>query len=217
MGARVVLLSVLLTGCFIGGTEATPFPPGLEPVGENTAPLPRGTASDPYPEAIEVVHGEVDGVMFVHARAYVHAPPSKVWAALMEPDVFADRRNVDSYTATFGVEPEYDVSIEMSYVVERLVTVEWDEIWRFGVIEGTADRLEHGAIRFQKTFGTTFIALLEGSYGVLAVDGEDQITEYGFVEHLDTIMTESDVPAQYAVDVHENIKAFVNNLPLPEY
>lgn len=211
------MLSVFLTGCFFNGTEATPFPPGLEPVGENTAPLPRGSAGDPYPEAIEVVHGEVDGVIFVHARAYVHASPAKVLAALMEPDVFADRRNVDDYTATFEVEPEYDFSVQMDYVVDRVVTIEWTENWRYGVLEGTTSRLEHGAIAFQKTFGTTFIALLEGSLEILAVDGEDQITEYGFVEHLDTIMTGSDVPARYAVDMHENIKAYVNNLPLPEY
>lgn len=217
VGVRLGALSVCLTGCFFGGSEATPFPPGLEPVGENTAPLPMGTPDDPFPEAIEVVHGEIDGVIFVHARGFIHAPPGKVWSALMEPDVFSDRRNIDSYSATFDVEPEYDFSVQVSYVVERVVTIEWDENWRYGVIEGTAAELEHGAIAFQKTFGTTFIALLEGSFGVFAIDGEPQITEYGFIEHLDTIMTTSDVPAQRAVDMHENIKAFVNDLPLPEY
>lgn len=204
-------------GCFIGGNESTPFPPGLEPIGENTAPLPAGTAADPYPEAIEIVHGEVDGVIFVHSRAYVHASPTKVWAALMDPEVVANRRDTDAHTATFGVEPEYDFSMLLSYTVERVVTIEWDETWRYGVIEGDADAVDHGAIAFQKTQGTTFIALLEGSLYVQAIDGEDQIAEWGFVQNLDTIMTESADQATYPADVQENIKAHVKGLPLPEF
>lgn len=204
-------------GCFIGGNESTPFPPGLEPVGENTAPLPEGTADDPYPEAIEIVHGEVDDVIFVHARGYIHASATKVWAALMDPEVVANRRDTDAHSAVFGVEPEYDFSMVLSYTVERVITIEWDETWRYGVIEGDADRVEYGAIASQKTQGTTFIALLEGSMYVEAVEGEDLIAEYGFVQNLKTIMTESADQATYPADVHENIKAHVNGLPLPEY
>jgi hypothetical protein len=202
-------------GCFIGGNESTPFPPGLEPIGENTAPLPTGSAADPFPEALEIVHGEVDGVIFVHARGYIHASPSKVWAGLMDPDVVANHRDVDAVTATFDVEPEYDFSMILSYTVERVITIEWDETWRYGVIEGAEDAVELAVIASQKTQGTTFIALLEGSMYVSAIDGDDQIAEYGFMQNLDTIMTESADQAQYPADVHENIKAHVNGLPIP--
>ena len=69
----------------------------------------------PYPWAIfELEEGEVDGVIFVHARGYIHAAPSKVWEALMDPDVVANRRDVDSVTATFDVEPEYEFSMILS-------------------------------------------------------------------------------------------------------
>jgi hypothetical protein len=212
-----VSLAGSLAGCFLGGSESTPFPPGLEPIGENTAPLPAPVDGDDYPEAIEIVHGEIDGVIFVHARGYIKSTPAKVWAALMVPDVVANRRSTDAHVASFDVEPDYDFSMLLSYTVERVVTIEWDETWRYGAVDGSFEAPAHGALSFQKTFGTTFIALLEGSIEVREIDGADQVTEYGFMQNLDTIMTESAEQAQYPLDLHEDIKAHVAGLPLPEY
>ncbi len=93
-----LLAAVISAACF--GNETTEFPPGLEPVEENSAPLPEPTATDMYPEIIETVHGRTDGVMFSHSHAYVHANPAKVWLAIKDVDVVSDRRNADRRTSS---------------------------------------------------------------------------------------------------------------------
>jgi hypothetical protein len=55
-----------------------------------------------------------------------------------------------------------------------------------GVILGTPDDVQLGMIRHQKTQGSDFISLSEGSVQVLATP-DPNVSELAFVEHLDAI------------------------------
>ncbi|MDP6934202.1 MAG: hypothetical protein QGG40_14855, partial [Myxococcota bacterium] len=121
-------LTVLILGC--NRSVVTTFPDGLEPLeDENLAPDP-GTASDPYPETVEVVHGETDEYGWAHSRGYVLEDLTTVWEALRNPDVFVDRREADEWDAEEQEDPDYDYVILAHHVVYDLVTVEWWNNWR---------------------------------------------------------------------------------------
>ncbi len=211
--AVAVLILAFGASCF--GNELTEFPPGLEPVAENTASLPVGTSEDPYPERLEQVHGDGGDFLFSHSRGYVHASAEAVLNALRDPEVVSDRRSTTSHTVMFGLEPDYDFSMKLSYIVEDVITVEWDEDWRYGILEGSAESPKFGAIAFQKVFGTSFINRLEGSMYFDRI--EDNVVEVGFVEQLSASRTESDKIASYQRDVFNNILASVRGNPLPQF
>jgi hypothetical protein len=217
--ARAVLLIYLMcgSGCLgcIGGNEESPFPPGLEPLEENTAPDPESTPDDPYPEVVSIVHDDGLDYSWAHARGFIKAPTSAVWAAMQEPLTVADRRRTDEQLYEFGVEPEYEFSFLTHYVVNDLVTVEWDEVWRFGAIEGPKDAPVFGLARFQKIYGSSFIDLLEGSMIVYEID--ENTSEVQFIEHLDALMTGSDTVAGYMGDLYESVKERAHGRPLPVY
>ncbi len=214
----VALLAVLsISGCLIQGTESTPFPPGLDPVSENEAPAPG--AEGEYPEDFSIITGRGDDgnedYVWVNMRGYVHAPAADVWTIMQDPMVVSDRRNSDKQTVSYDVEPEYSLSFEIHYVEERLLTVEWDEHWRYGAIEGTFEEPVEAVIRFQKVFGSDFIDFIEGSMSARQIS--ENITEIGMVEHVSALQEDQDVSARYAQDVFENIVAVANGEPLPEY
>lgn len=214
---RVVVLGLTIgvAGCF--GNSASEFPPGLEPIDDNRAPAPQGTPDDRYPERLETVHGDdvENDHMFAHSRGFVHASAAKVWLALKDPEVVTDRRNTTRHMVTYDSEPEYDFSMLIHYQVEDIVLVEWDEMWRYGVLDGSLDNPDLGAVRFQKTFGTNFINLLEGSMSLTVI--EDGVVEVGFVRHLKAAMTDSDTMAGHHADIFANILASVRGEPLPQF
>jgi hypothetical protein len=215
VGAKTIAMVVLgaLAGC--QGTEATAFPPGLEPLEDNTAEPPAPTPEDPYPEAIEIVVGESDDFQWGHGRAYIHASTDEVWAAISDPAVIVNRRESDDHSITLDIEPEYEHSFQIHYVVERFLTVEWDENWRYGVVQSDGAGVLVGAIRWQKVFGSTFIDLIEGSATVRRID--ENITELELIEHVDAIMADKSNISRYMRDLFAHVLSRRDGLPLPEY
>lgn len=190
----------LLLGCF--GEEDTPFPPGLEPLEENTAPAPEPADGDQYPEQLVMVplFAPISPrTHSVHARGYVRAPIVDVWEALRNPDVGADRRTFSSWTTDYDVEPGYDYSYVIHSVIENVIVVRYDVTWRHGVAEGTLDAPTLVAARFQKTAGSTVIGDLEGS--IVLTEIEPGVTEIAIIEYLRALASD-----------HANIEAFLRDM-----
>lgn len=169
-------LAVLLVACQDDVTSV--FPDGLEPLEDNTAPALQSG-------------GTVEGILFdssdgetkvLHGRGVVLAAPALVWAATKVPENLAARCSSDRHSVELGVEPQYETSWKFHYEVDQVVTVAWDENWRLGTVDGTPDAPELAMVRYQKTFGSDFISLIEGSIQIRALD--DGNTELQFIEHL---------------------------------
>lgn len=210
-----VASSVGLSGCF--GDSVTVFPPGLEPLEENTAMAP-STAANQFPEDITIITGErPTGLNFGHARGFIHAPIDKVWAALRETDVNADRRATDEWTRMEIVNTDPDIS--HTYIIETVVhdfiTARYQVTWRHGVVEGDLDSPETVAVRWQKTFGLALIEVLEGSITLQKLD--DELTEVSIIERLDAPATDEETISQFLRDLFDESVLFSKGLPLPTY
>jgi len=212
-GVVLALCCAALAGCF--GNEVSPFPPGLEPFEENTAPRPAAVPGEDFPETLVLASGETDAYVWAHARGFVQAPTEKVWAAMRDPAVMLDLRNTDEQSFDVDVEPEYDFSYMLHYTVHEFVTVEWDELWRLGAIEGELLAPSFGLARYQKVWGTQFISLLEGSVIVLEVD--EQTSEVQFVEHTKAVSTGTGTVEGSMRDRFAAIVAAAHGEPPPEY
>ncbi len=214
VGSRVIVgLALLGAGCF--GSETTEFPEGLEPLGENDLEGP-GTPDDPYPEEFQV-EGE-NGARFstVLGRGYIHAPPADVWAAYRDPAVGADRRTSPGWTSEPVADHPYDDSYVIHHIATEIITVEWDVTWRHGLVEGTPEEPELVSIRWQKTDGSTAIAVLEGSI-LLRPVGDGDITEVELVYHANAIGAGTDRFMRYMQDIYEDAVAVTHGEPLPTY
>ncbi|MEZ4339220.1 MAG: hypothetical protein R3B82_21580 [Sandaracinaceae bacterium] len=193
-------MGIVAMGCF--SDVETPFPPGLEPLEECTAPAPDPVDGDPHPETLVMVRAFAPygpRTPAVHARGFVQAPVADVWAALRDPDVGADRRTFAEWSTTWDVEPEYDYSYVIHSVIENVITVEYDVTWRHGVVEGTLTAPTFVSARYQKTAGSSAIDDLQGS--ILLREVAPGITEVSIVEYLRAIASG-----------HENIESFLNDM-----
>ena len=201
------------TGC--DSDEPTEFPSGLEPLEVCTAPAPDPIEGDATPEDVRFVLGTEDEYSWVHGRGFVHKPLAETWAAMRDPEVSVDRREVDEWTVEHGVETEYDFSYVIHNTVNDIITVEFDITWRQGVVEGTVEAPELVGGRFQKTFGTTFIELLSGSIVARAVD--DSTTEIELIEHLKATGKGADTAQSFLRDYFTSVVAKAHGNPLPTY
>ncbi len=202
---------LVLTGCF--GNEATAFPPGLDPLGENDLPGP-GTADDPYPEAIQLEATSGGRYDVLLGRGYVHAPILDTWGAFRDPSVSVDRRTTSEWSTGPVADHPYDDSYLVHHVAHHIVTVEWTTTWRHGVVVGTPDAPELVAIRWQKTDGSTAISVIEGSI-LLTPLGDGSMTEVELVYHVRTLGAGRDTQLQYLRDVFANAVALAHGEPLP--
>ncbi len=176
MAMRAALaLVLLLAACQDDIT--TVFPDGLEPLEDNTAPVPQAGAGV---EELLTVATEGDPKV-VHGRGLIFASPGAVWAAAKDPEHMYSCATT-RHSAMVGVEPQYEYGWKYHYEVDEIITVAWDELWRFGTITGTPEAPELAIIRYQKVFGSDFISLIEGSIMLRA--GEAGATEVEFIEHL---------------------------------
>lgn len=198
-------------GC--GGNSSSTFPEGLEPLETNKANWPAAQAGDPHPEAISFKVGSGDDYEWAHAKAYVHAPLAKTWAALRDPDACADRKSITSWTVTRDVESGYDYSYRIHNVVEDVVTVEFDNTWRHGVVDGTLSDPEQIAARYQKTWGSNYLTLLRGS--VVARQTDDQTSEVEFIEHIDAMGQDYNTAKRTINDYFLSVVALAHDKPLP--
>lgn len=211
--SALVFLGVAATGC--GEDVPTYFAPGLQPLEEVTAPAPAATATDPHPETLVLRSGSLDAYDWTHGRAYVHAPIARVYEALRDPDVTTDRRRVAEYSATQNTEMEYPFSYRVHNVVHDLVTIEFDMSFRLGPLAGSESVPTSVGVRYQKTFGSSFIDLIQGSVVARQVDANT--TELMMVRHLKSASTTTADTEQYLQDLFASLLARVRGQPLPRY
>jgi len=190
----------------------TDFPAGLSPLEDvGTAPPP-ATATDPHPEAIVLEQGRDDAGDWVHAAAYVHANAKDVWTALANPDVVADRHNVTAYTSTLNVEP-YDVSFQLHYRIDNVITVQFDLTFREGLVSGTKDAPTAVSVVYEKTFGSSLITMMKGSIEVTSVD--ENTSELIFAQRMIATQTSADNIAAWTRSIYGSVVAQVHGQPLP--
>lgn len=218
-----VLGLLALPGCFTNVTtpfeapdSGTLFPPGLEPLEPDTATPPAPVGGDMYPEQLSMLDGYAPGSMghtpSVQAIGYVHAPVAAVWAAVRNPDVGADRRSFTSYSWRTGTEM-YDYSLIEHAIIVNVVTVEYEVTWRHGVVVGTLEAPTEVAITYQKTWGSTAIADLRGSFVLTEV--APGITEMRVIEYLRASGAGHANIHSFFSDMFAEVLALAHGLPEP--
>lgn len=199
---------ILAAGCQDDVT--TEFPPGLEPLEDNAAPQPAGG-----PSSEELVLVSSDGEhKWVHGRGYIQAPPGEVWAASKDPERVAADCDTTRHMATVGVEPDYEYGFQMHYEVDDVLNVAWDELWRYGTIEGAVESPTFAIIRYQKVFGSDFITTLEGSAIFLGTDVSGR-TELEMIEHLTALGGNVDNMKRSMQHRYDILSAVVHRRDLP--
>src|SRR5262249_57411091 len=130
-----------------------------------------------------------------------------------EAAVVASRRQTDSWSYTLDETPLYEYSFTIHYEVDEILTVEWDEEWRYGTIQGTPENPQLAIIRWQKVFGSSFISLIEGEISV--APAENGQTEVDFVEHVDALQADQN---NIRITIQDEFAALVarsHGQPLP--
>lgn len=178
MRALTLCIVMGLAGCF--GNSTTEFPPGLEPLEDDTVPMQQGGT---YTETLAIQDQPFTTFNNVHARGYILAPPSMVWSVSKNPDAMDQGCAETRHSSTIGDEPQYEYSFDMHYEVDEVITVAWDEQWRFGTIDGTPEMPARAIVRYQKVSGTDFIKILEGSVQYYALD-DPNVTMVEYIEHV---------------------------------
>lgn len=200
---RSVLVVLLLTAC--QDNIETPFPPGLEPLEDNPIePLPDG----PFDEGLRLKTSDRDFIR-VYARGFVRVPPATMWAVAKNPEPNLSVCKTDERKVMVANEPEYEFSFLVHYTVYDILTVQWDDQWRFGTIDESMYMIRH-----QKVQGSDFITLSAGTIQVLAT-ADPEVTELVFVEHLDAI---AGTTADVVEGVQHNYDALVavaHDRPIP--
>jgi hypothetical protein len=204
---KLVVLAVLFAAC--QHDIKTPFPPGLEPLETDAAPLPADMTS----ETISITSTDTDYIR-VYARGYVQVDPGAVWAAAQSPDPNVAICSTTSHTVDIANQAQYEYSFLVHYEVDDVLTVTWDDQWRFGVIEGTEDAPTFGMIKHQKTMGSSFITLSEGTIQVLATTNPE-ITELDFVEHLNSVGASTDDVTKGVTHNYNSLVAVSHGNPVP--
>jgi hypothetical protein len=206
MPARWLLVLLVALAAACQHDIKTPFPPGLEPL--ETNPVPEQTA--PYTETLATATGSGSEVQ-VYAVGYVLADPATVWAATQTPEAVAATCTTDAQTYTVDNEPQYEFSFLVAYTVNDVLTVQWNDQWRYGTIDPEPF---FGMIKHQKTDGSSFITTSEGTIEVTATD-DPNATELAFVEHLQAIAGSSDDVIESTTHVFDSIVALSHGGVIP--
>ncbi len=194
LAALAAILCTFLVGC--QDDIETPFPAGLEPFEDNKVPA---MDDGPFVEGLRVMSSNTDQIR-VYARGFVLVPIDDVWEASKDPEANVSTCSTSTHMIMVDNEPQYEFSFLIHYIVNDILTVEWDDQWRFGRITP-----ELGMIKHQKVQGSDFISLSEGTIQVLATS-DPGVSELAFVEHLDAIQA---TPADVVEGVQHNYDALV--------
>jgi hypothetical protein len=206
-----IALAALASGC--EGNSVTSFPPGLDAAGPDPAPAPAEDGGD-YPQTLDLQQGQDDTSFYVFATGFVDAPIESVWAAFKIPNVVVDRHGISSYTVDQNVESGYDVSFRTDYTIHQaIVTVQFDLTWREGVVAGTEAAPTQVSVVYDKTWGSDYVSLMEGSIELIAVT--PNVTELQFVQRMDAQSTDSSNIASWTNELFSSVVAYVNGQPLP--
>jgi hypothetical protein len=196
-------LGLATLGC--AGNSVTPFPPGLAPLAVDNAPAPSPDAQSTHPQKLNVITGSTSSYDFADASGYLSQPISRVWQALGDPKTAIDPK-VSSVKYDVGIEPQYAVSFVLHCTENDFITVEWDVTWRADVVAGTPDAPITIAARYQKTSGTDFISLLEGSVTFQKID--EQTTAVDAIEEISATDTDASEAARYLNAYYQNLLAW---------
>ncbi len=176
---RAFFFIALLAGCQSNIT--TPFPPGLEPIEDNPIPTQQGGTRT---EMLVTQSMDTDYI-HVYGRGFALVTPGTLWAAVKNPPVMVASCSTDSQVITPNDEPSYEFSFSVHYKVTEVITVEWDDAWRYGTIDGTPEAPTLAMMKHQKTMGSDLISLSEGTIEVSSTD-DPNVTELAFVEDLNS-------------------------------
>jgi len=225
MGMRSVrnlasLTLIALTGCngACAGNSSRDFPlsVGFTPIEPCVASFPPATATDPHPEAVNIVQGPSSGgYNSAHGAAYVHAPLTDVYAALQFPAV-SRIHGTDSTEVTMNVEPEFPISFQIVYTASGLggaVTVHWTIVYRGGYLDQTPGA-EVVGFRYQRTTGTDNVEIQDGSLVAEEVE-PGAVTALQFVCHLKATGTGLPDVEGTVQDWFNDISASVHGQPIP--
>ncbi len=207
---RLALPAVLvsaLAGC--QHSVKTPFPPGLEPIEDN--PVPEEMA--PYDEMIRITSATPDYI-HVYGRGYLLVSPGQYWASVLEPDPYVAVCSTTTQTVTPSNDPSYEFSFLVDYTYVDVLTVEWQDQWRFGLVEGTDAAPTIAMSKHQKVQGSSFITLSEGTIEVLATD-DPNVTELSFVEHLNATSASDTQVIKNMQHTYDALKALAHGQPIP--
>lgn len=178
----LLAMAALVAGCQDNVT--TPFPVGLEPLEDNLVPVQQG--GDKL-EMLRTTSTDLNSEIAIYGRGYVLVAPTVVWPASKTPDANFAVCSTNQQIVTPNNDLTYEYSFIVHYVVNNVLTVEWDDQWRWGTIQdGTgsgSNAAFFGMVKHQKTQGSSFIELSEGTMEVTATD-DPNIAELAFVEHL---------------------------------
>jgi hypothetical protein len=210
---RYLLLPVLLLLASACGPHEVLFPADLEPLEPNEAPMPADPAGGRPPEVVNVLTvstaGDFDSV---HARGVIHQPIAKVLAALEEADPVVDRRRVTEWSVARDVLEDAESSFKVRNVVQDLVTVEFDSVWRLGTVDGEPDEPVVVAARGSVS-GTRFITLIEDSVVLRRLDERTTLVES--VRQIRSFNVGAPEAELYLRDAWESLKARAHGRPLP--
>jgi len=213
MRVALPLMLIAVAGC--ASDDEVDFPAILSPLEESQAPAPTGAG--PTPELISVVSGGDSELWWAHGTAYVHGAPDAVWAAAKQIEVCVDRREVTSWTATPDVVAEFDASYAIHNRVEDIIAIEYDVTWVHELQAGSADAPELVVAQWEKTDGTPFIDLLQGSVVLRAVDDAPEVTALEIVAQLKAPQRDDATMVAYVEDFYADLVATVHGEPLPVF
>ncbi len=196
-----------------GGEELSPEDIALEPLEEVTLDPPTDD-DDPTPERAVTESGADEDWDWAHLRGWVKADGADVFAALTDPDVGVDRREMAEWSSAEVEDDEVDVAYVVNNVVTDPVTVDFDVTWRHAWAEDEDNGTGGSVTVWAKTGGTEFIPLLEGS--AVTVD-EGSAVDVVLVYHLDTFDSSPEDAVRYLEDFYASIVAVAHGDPLPTY
>ena len=195
MRGLAILCALVGSACF--GNQALDFPDGLEPLEDNVV-------GEPAVGQLLTESGK-DRPSWGHGRARYQAPSSEVWLALQDPQNLINTWTTDKQSYEENNESAYEYSFLVHYTVDDILTVKWDEQYRYGLLEGDADTPKFGMIRYQLVYGSEFIDLIEGSYELIRID--DEVTEVQMVQHVQALSSSKDDIIDTFEHVHANLQA----------
>jgi hypothetical protein len=200
---KYLLAALLLAAC--QDNIKTPFPEGLEPFEDNKV---KAQPDGPFVEMLRTASSD-DGMIRVYARGFVLAPMADLWSVAKhwEPNVSVCK--TDEQAVTENNQAQYEYSFLVHYTVHDILTVEWDDQWRFGAIDDTLDMIKH-----QKVQGSDFISLSEGTIQVLATE-DPAVSELAFVEHLDAVSASTGDVLQGVQHNYDALVASAHGTPIP--
>ena len=203
---RAAVLLAVAAGC--QSNVKTPFPPGLEPLEDNPVTLPATFSEGLVTKTTDSPYVKIFG------KGYVLVAPGATWAAAKSPAPNIAKCSTDVQTEDIDNDPAYEYSFLAHYTVNNILTVQWDDQWRFGTVEGTPDAPTLAMIRHQKTQGSDLITLSEGTIELDATT-DPNVAELSFVEHLDATQAGVSDVLKSVQHNYDSLVAVAHGNPVP--